>query len=161
MRPIRAEGLLVETVGDEVLVFDDAAQRAAALNRAAAAVFELCDGTRDVDALVGDLAGGDPPLTRDAVVLALSELAEQGLVTDVPDLDGVDRRSLLAKLGVGAMAALAIPVVETLGVPTPAMAQSMTSLPTSVPTSLPTAMPTNLPTGRPTPRPTTFLPTVA
>ncbi len=46
MKPKRQAGLFLEQVDDEMLVFDDAAHAAAALNAPAAAVFELCDGTR-------------------------------------------------------------------------------------------------------------------
>jgi hypothetical protein len=48
MKPKRQVGLFIEQVDDEQLVFDSEANATAALNAPAAAVFELCDGTREV-----------------------------------------------------------------------------------------------------------------
>ena len=165
MQPKKKDGLIIEEVGEELLVFDDSAQVAAALNRAAAAVFELCDGTRDVDGIVADLRTHTPPLGRDEVALALEELDEAGLIDDVPDVSNPGRRALLAKLGAGAAAAMALPVVEALVAPSPAHAASVqppsyqppsTLAPTLSPTQGPTLAPTSGPTPAPTEAPTSL-----
>lgn len=154
MQPKKKVGLIIEEVGDELLVFDDGAQVAAALNRAAAAVFELCDGTRDVDGIVADLRSHTPPLGRDEVALALEELGNAGLIDDVPDVSNPGRRAMLLKLGAGAAAALALPVVEALVAPTPAHAASNLAPVTQAPAIAPTSAPAIAPTSAPTPSPT-------
>jgi hypothetical protein len=111
VRPTRRPGLVVERVSDEVLVFDDTAQAAAALNPAATSVFDLCDGTRDIEEIIASAA--EAGLSEDAVRLGLHELGEAGLVEDVPADGALSRRALLAEWGsTAAAAALALPVVE-------------------------------------------------
>ncbi len=160
MRPQRRDGLLIEEVGDEVLVFDHASNTAAALNHPAAAVFDLCDGTRSIDDIVASLASSSTPLGVDEVLLALAELDDSGLLVEAPVQRGPSRRDLLAKLGVTAAGALMLPVVEAIVAPTPAAAQSGVPLPTPTPTDPPTPQPTPAPpTPQPTPAPPTPQPT--
>jgi hypothetical protein len=99
MRPRRVDGLLIEQVDSEHLVYRPDVDDAAALNEAAAAVFELCDGTRDVDAILAALGDRGSALGRDEVLLALRELADAGLVDAVPEEPGPSRRELLRRLG--------------------------------------------------------------
>ena len=170
----RRDGLLVQTVHDEVLVFNPQRNEASALNRSAALVFDLCDGTHDVDEMRRALdEAGLGPASDDAVWLALTELAEAGLVDlNVAPGEHLGRRELLKKLGVGAAAAAAIlPVVETIGAPSAAaqgsgpstsVSPTATFRPTATisptgtfrPTPSPTAFPTPSPTTAPTPSPT-------
>ncbi len=162
MRPQRRDGLLTEEVGDEVLVFDHASNTAAALNHPAAAVFDLCDGTRSVDEIVAALESSSTPLGVDEVLLALAELDDSGLLVEAPAQRGPSRRDLLAKLGVTAAGALMLPVVEAIVAPTPAAAASGVPLPTPQPTPAPpTPAPTPMPTNPPTPQPTQAPPTPA
>jgi hypothetical protein len=160
MKPIRRAGLIIQEVEGEYLVFDDKSNVAAALNLPATRVFQVCDGTRDVDQIIDQLSTGDMPLSEDAVRLALAELAGNGLIDDAPTEAGTSRRKLLMALG--AAAALAVPAVELIKAPA---AAAVASGPTPTPeptTALPTtyepttALPTTaLPTPEPTNRPTT------
>ena len=146
MKPLRKQGLLVEEVEGEVLLFDESANTAAALNASATAVFELCDGTRDVEAIVAALAETRTPLDADAVMLALAELSEAGVVDDVGQIQSPSRREMLMRLGIGAAAAAAaLPVVESIVAPTAAAALSNPT-PNPVPTSPP---PSEVPTSPP------------
>jgi hypothetical protein len=124
MRPTRTEGLLVERVESEVLVFRSDSEDAAALNEAAAAVLDLCDGSHDVAGIVERLRAGYPALGRDEVLLALEELREAGLVNGGPAEPGPSRRELLRRLGAGTIAAAAIPVVEIVVGPSIAAASA-------------------------------------
>lgn len=155
MRPQRVDGLFVEEVGVEYLVYRTESDEAAALNPAAAAVFDLCDGTRDVDEIVAALVASDRPLDRDTVLLGLAELAEAGLIDDAPAEPRMSRREMLMKLGAGTAAAAAIPVVELVVAPSMAAAQSPAPSPAPVPAPapLPSPEPTPSPTPRPTPSP--------
>jgi hypothetical protein len=118
------DGLLVERVEAEHLVYRSDSTDAAALNEAAAAVFELCDGTRDVDGIVAALRERGTGIDRDAVLLALRELDEARLIDAAPGGPGPSRRDLLRRLGAGSIAAVAIPVVELIAGPSMAAAST-------------------------------------
>ncbi|MEO0493049.1 MAG: PqqD family protein [Actinomycetota bacterium] len=184
MAATRREGLIVQEVHDEVLVFHPERNEASALNQSAAIVFELCDGEHDVDEMRAALDdAGFGPASVDAVWLALDELAAADLIDlTIPPVEHMGRRELLKNLGVGAAAAaIALPVVETIGAPSASAQGSRPSTtvapttaattivpttaattivpttlaPTSAPTTAPTAAPTTVPTPFPTVTPTT------
>lgn len=117
----RREGLVVEPLGDEVLVFDQEAQRAHSLNAAAAAVWEACDGTRDRDELAAHCG-----LESDAVGLALGSLANCDLLLDSGGPERrVSRRAVLRRAAVtGAGIGVAVPVIRSITAPSVAAAQS-------------------------------------
>lgn len=102
--------------------------KAHALNETAARVWIECDGQRTVQEIarrVSDALG--QPVTEDVVQLALQQLDRAGLMDAVPVAAAsaaVTRRTALASLGRGAAAAVLLPVVTTLVLPTPAMAHS-------------------------------------
>lgn len=120
-RPLaRTVGLLVETVGEETVVFDRNSKKAFRLNRSAAIVWSRCDGKTSIE----DLAG---IVQRE---LGLSESAEPLVEIALQQLDSLDllegppvitRRRMGRKI---AAAAALIPVVAAITVPTPAKAQS-------------------------------------
>jgi hypothetical protein len=158
MKPTRRIGLIVQEVDGEYLVYDGDSKVAAALNLPATVVFRACDGTLEVDELVARLADGEPPLSEEAVHLALAELSTAGLIDDAPSESTTSRRQLLIKLG--AAAALTIPAVELINAPGVAAVGSGPT-PTPEPTPAPTTPgPTPAPTTPgPTPAPTTPAPT--
>ncbi len=170
MAATQRKGLIVQEVHDEILVFHPERNEASALNKSAAIVFELCDGEHDVEAMRAALDdAGLGPASADAIWLALDELAAAGLIDlTIPPVEHKGRRELLKKLGVGAAAAaIALPVVETIGAP-PASAQgsrpSTTVAPTTAATTVaPTTAATTVgaPTAAPTPAPTVGAPTAA
>jgi coenzyme PQQ synthesis protein D (PqqD) len=124
----RSEGLVVEPLDDELLVYDAERERAHSLNAVAAAVWELCDGDRDVGDLAAAASGRlGEPVSEDAVWRALSQLDERRLlVGDLPRrMSGPEfsRRTALARAGlIGASAAFAAPLVKSIVVPTGAEA---------------------------------------
>jgi hypothetical protein len=65
----RDQGLVVDSIGDELLVYDTECGRAHSLNVVAAAVWRACDGQRDVGQLA-EFTGFDVS----AVELALNNL---------------------------------------------------------------------------------------
>lgn len=176
--PIAVAGLHVQHLAEEVMIYNEADGQAHALNPVAAAVLEQCTGEADRDqlvALVGDVV--DTPVDHDVIDLALLELIEAGLVEMAKAPASISRRNLIRKMGAGAAAAAALPIVES--VITPAAASDLgsnpprtvypttlyptypptTLLPTYAPTTLtPTYAPTTL---TPTPEPTTLRPTSA
>ena len=163
----RIDGPYLERVGDELLVYDDTTDTAHALNEAAAAVYEMCDGDTDIEAMVAGLESRDlGPIDSDIVWVALLELADRGLVElDERPADSPSRRDLLKRLTAGAAMAAAIPVVESIAAPSVAAASSRrdrpehpTPRPSPKPSPKPTYSPTTTPTEKPSPKPT-FSPT--
>ena len=124
MEPVKKDGLIVEQVNGEFVLYDVSSNVAAALNASAAAVLDLCDGTRDVDTIVVALANTDTPLDADEVMLALSELVGIGVVEHLPARPVPSRREMLKKMGTAAAVVAALPWVESIVAPTIAAAAS-------------------------------------
>lgn len=59
-RPRRAAGYQIETVDDELLLYNPEHGRILALNATGALVWQLCDGARTVGEIVGLLQEGYP-----------------------------------------------------------------------------------------------------
>ncbi|MDH7569011.1 MAG: PqqD family protein [Armatimonadota bacterium] len=121
----REEELVVQELGDEVLVYDLRRHRAHALNRAAALVWRQCDGKTSVSEMAAALhrelgIAADEEMAR----LALRRLAAARLLQTPPPADAaLSRRDLMRKLGVGVAAAL--PVVTSIVAPHAAAAASV------------------------------------
>jgi hypothetical protein len=80
--PRRAESLEVNEAEDGLVVYDPDRDMVHHLNPSASVIFELCDGTRDVEAIARILAEAyslDAPPTDDAFA-GLRELVDRGLV---------------------------------------------------------------------------------
>ncbi len=119
----RTSGLVVKTVGDEVLVYDLDRHHAHSLNPVAAAVWRSCDGARDLPALAAAVqAELGAPVPPEAVRYAIETLGRAGLVTGPVADAGLTRRDLMRRLGTAA--AVALPLVTTITAPTAAQAQS-------------------------------------
>lgn len=115
MRTRRIDGLLSERIGNELLVFNPATNEGHALNDTAAGVFKLCDGQTERAAMVAALAD-EFGLPADPAVLdlALSELRDAGLITGEDVATGINRRTVIRRLGLSVMAAAALPIIETM-----------------------------------------------
>ncbi len=125
----RQEGLVVQEVGDETIIYDERRNHVHRLNRTAALVWRYCDGQRTVTDLTGALQGMTPiHMTEDMVWLALDRLDKehllQGRLVRPAEVGRVTRRQVLRKAAVIGGATLLIPVVQSMIAPTPAMAMS-------------------------------------
>src|SRR4051794_40910888 len=123
----RREGLVVEKLDDELLVYDSERARAHSLNAVAAAVWELSDGERGA-ASIAAAAG----VAEDDVWRALSQLEERRLLDgELPRrMSGPEysRRQAVRRMGlIGASAAFAAPLVKSIVVPTTSSAGSVAS----------------------------------
>jgi hypothetical protein len=121
----RSRGLLLETVGEETVVFDRDSKKAYRLNRSAAIVWRHCDGKTSEQGLAGILAT-ELKLTEPAqpiVTMALQRLEALGLMESTAPIDNpsVTRRHVGRKV---AVAAALIPLVAVIALPTPAKASS-------------------------------------
>jgi coenzyme PQQ synthesis protein D (PqqD) len=127
----RNDGLVVQELSGEVLVYDLKRHHAHCLNPTAAFVWKHCDGHTTVEEIAKALAleGRAPDEVR-LVWLALEQLAKSHLLADEPALPAryasnrVSRRKMM-RLGAGM--ALALPLVASLVAPTPAQAATCLS----------------------------------
>lgn len=133
----RSEGLVVQELDGEVLVYDLDRHRAHCLNPAAARVWRNCDGSRTV-AELADMLNHEmkAPLREQVVINTLEDLAARRLLQEqrgeLGDA-GVSRRQMIRKMaigvGVAAGAGLALPLITSIVVPTPAEAGSRCRFP--------------------------------
>ena len=122
-RPVaRSSDLIVDTIGDELLIYDTLDHRAHSLNAVASAVWRACDGTRTTTE-IAEHTRLDPV----AVELALDNLTEIGLL-DGHASTGINRRAALRKMSLAAAGvAVVLPVIRSITAPTAAMAYGMHS----------------------------------
>jgi hypothetical protein len=108
---------VVEEVGDELFVYDQANECAHSLSVAAAAVWRACDGEMSAKAL-----GAKLDMDADTVARALAELDDCNLLDNGQPLSGMTRREATLKTAkVGATAA-SVPLIFSILAPVPAMA---------------------------------------
>lgn len=119
----RSSNIVVQTLGNEVLIYDLETHKAFTLNETSSIVYQACDGRTSFDELKGRAE-----LTDDIIFLALDQLKKENLLADNDKVEinfnGLSRREVIRKAGLASMVAL--PIVASLVAPTPAMAQSCT-----------------------------------
>jgi hypothetical protein len=124
MRPLARRRLLIRELPEELLVYDQEEHRAHCLNRTAATVFRHADGTRTLSDLARLLDPGAGSAAAKIVTLALTRLAEAGLLESgavAPEPEpGLTRRELARRAGLAA--AILLPAVASIVAPTPAEA---------------------------------------
>lgn len=119
----RKDGLVVQEMPDEVLVYDLDDNKAFCLNPTAASIWKSCDGHRSVADIASALEGGrDREAKENIVWLALDQLREKGLIEAGLEsrFKGQTRREVLKKVGLAT--AVALPVVAMLSFPSTALA---------------------------------------
>lgn len=135
----RREGLVIQELPDEVLVYDRERDKAHCLNQTAALVWGYCDGKTTVSTMARHL---ERDLSADVVDekivwYALDQLSKDHLLDDgfvAPTmLSGMSRRQMVRVMGIAAV--IAIPLVTSIIAPTPA--QAATGSPTGAPCSSP------------------------
>jgi hypothetical protein len=119
----REEGLVVQELPEEVLVYDLARHKAHCLSPLVAAIWRACDGQAAADEIARRVAApGVASMETDVVRLALDRLAKAHLLegnAGRPRLTGDSRRELLRKAAaIGGLSVL------SLSVPTAALALS-------------------------------------
>lgn len=128
----RVEGLLIEELLDEVLVYDFKRDKAHCLNQTAALVWKYCDGQTTVSTMARNLQRDlnvnkvDEKIVWHALdQLRRDHLLEEGLPASAM-LGGMTRRQMVRTLGVAT--AIAIPLVTSIVAPTPVQAGGSTCL---------------------------------
>ena len=129
MRPkARTEALIVETLTNETLVYDERIDKAHCLNATATLVWRLADGNKTVDEIALQVSkelgiGGG----TDVVLAALDQLDRAKLLDEAPARSPhgrLSRRELGRRMAYAGAAFVAIPAVLTVGAPTAASAAS-------------------------------------
>jgi hypothetical protein len=114
----RQNGIVVQEMPDEVLVYDVDSSKAHCLNDTAARVWKSCDGTNSVADIVKNFEKtGGGKVTEDFVWLAIDQLNEKGLleIGVKSQFAGQSRRDVLKKIGLASVVAL--PIIATLVAP--------------------------------------------
>jgi len=130
-RPLaRSTGLIVDNIGDELLVYDSLSNRAHSLNSVGSAVWQACDGTRAPEEIAAHTG-----LDLAAVELALDTLEDIELISD-HQRTGISRRTALRRITVGAAGlAVALPVIRSITAPSAAMAAYVACVEDGIPCS--------------------------
>ena len=122
----RREGLVVQTLPDETLVYDLDRDVAHCLNQTAALVWNCCDGNRTTKQIARAVSLDlDHPIDEKFVWLALDQLGRNHLLKSgppAPGISGMSRREVMRALAVSA--AVAVPVVASIVAPMPTQAAS-------------------------------------
>lgn len=116
----RKEGLVIQEMPDELLVYDLETNKAHSLNQTATSVWKACNGENSIAdiAKMFDKNSG----SEDLVWLAIDQLNENDLLEKEYELDlnGRSRRDLIKKVGLASV--IALPVVASLTAPSSALA---------------------------------------
>ena len=118
----RKNGLVVQEMPDEVLIYDLNSNKAHCLNSAAALVWRSCNGTNSIADIVREFeTAGAGRVSEDFIWLAIDQLNEKDLLESrIPvKFGGSSRRQAIKAIGLGAVAAL--PVVASLMAPATAL----------------------------------------
>jgi Coenzyme PQQ synthesis protein D (PqqD) len=123
----RRQGLVVDELQDEVLVYDLDRHKVHCLNRTAALVWRRCHGKTEPAEIARSMRRElDSTYHENLVWLALRQLAALHLLEPSvflpPRLERVSRREMIRNLGIAA--AVAVPVVTSITAPTAVQALS-------------------------------------
>ncbi len=123
----RKDELVLQSSGDELLVFDLRTNQAFCLNQTSALIWKKCDGSTSPWEIQKSLQREfSSEVNEDLVWFALERLFEEGLLSDFTSdpgrFEGLSRREVIRKIGVSAT--IALPIIASLRAPTAAKAQS-------------------------------------
>lgn len=125
----RSQGLVVEEVDGEILIYDVERDKAHCLNQMAAQIWRLCDGKHRIREIKAALPGLDAGID-DIVVNCLQQFRRLHLLEEeslsVDDHHVFSRRQLLKKIGLGTAATAALlPLITSITAPPAAAATSL------------------------------------
>ena len=119
----RKQGLVVQEMPEEVLIYDLDTNKAHCLNNTAAFVWKSCDGNNSVAdiAKMFEVDAGKP-VQEDLVWLAIEQLNDKNLLNGelAANFKGQSRRDVIKKIGFASM--IALPIVASLAAPTSVLA---------------------------------------
>lgn len=130
----RKNGLVIQEMPEEVLVYDLNTNKAHCLNETAAFVWKECDGKNSVSDIIKNFENqSGNKLNEDLVWLAIDQLSEKDLLENgfETKFAGQNRREVLKKVGLAAVVAL--PLVSSLTAPTSVLAAASCACPSGSP----------------------------
>lgn len=119
----RKDGLVIQEMEDEVLIYDLDENKAFSLNPTAAEIWRACDGKKSVAEIAKGLRGSRDADDKESVVwLALDQLKEKNLISNTINsrFEGISRRDVIKKVGLAT--AIALPVIAMLSFPSKTLA---------------------------------------
>jgi hypothetical protein len=122
----RKEGMVIQEMPNEVLVYDLETNKAHCLNQTAATIWKSCDGKNtvtDISRLLAKTSGS--AVEEDLIWLAIDQLNEKNLLEThiAPKFNGQTRREVIKKVGLAAV--IALPLISSLAAPKAAHAGSL------------------------------------
>lgn len=119
----RKDGLVLQEMPDELLVYDLETNKAHCLNETSAFVWHACDGNNSVSEiteLFGNQSGERVP--EELIWLAIDQLSSKNLLEKPMDLksNGQTRREVIKKIGLATV--IALPLISSLAAPTSVLA---------------------------------------
>jgi hypothetical protein len=126
----RRDGLVVQELPDEVLVYDLNTYKAHCLNKSAAAVWKNCNGKNTILEIAALLKKEfSVQINEEFVWLAIDQLGKDELLTQKIETPttGMSRREMMRRVGIVSLVAL--PVVMSLVAPPAALAATCTGVP--------------------------------
>jgi len=123
----RQDGLVVQPVGEELVIYDRERQMAHQLNATAARIWENLDGQKDVAQVAAAVNGEDSPVNENLVQLGIAELGKANLLStpgappgepDALHRERVNRRKTLEALALLGSTAVLLPMVKSITAPT-------------------------------------------
>src|SRR4051812_20364 len=103
----RTEGLVVQEMPDEVLVYDMKSNEAHCLNTTAAFIWQSCSGSNsvaDIERMLADK--NNTAIDVDLVRLGVDELSTRGLIANPAPTSGLNRREVLKRIGLASVIAV-------------------------------------------------------
>ncbi|HEY0427864.1 MAG TPA: PqqD family protein [Pyrinomonadaceae bacterium] len=119
----RKQGLVVQEMPEEVLIYDLDTNKAHCLNKTAAFVWKSCDGNKSIADITKSFENDfGSPVNEDLVWLAVEQLNDKNLLSEglQTNFKGQNRREVIKKIGFAAV--IALPVVASLTAPSSALA---------------------------------------
>ena len=117
---VRHEGLIVQELSDEVLIYDLDRDKAHCLNPTAAFVWKRCDGRTTMTSLQAAFKEKFGVANDSMIWLALDQLEEFDLLQErvrrPAGLNRISRRTVMRSMGVAAI--VAVPLITSIVVPT-------------------------------------------
>ena len=113
----RTEGLIIQELPDEILVYDQTNDKAHCLNETASLVWKHCDGQTDITE-IAKLVGRElnASVKDEFVWLALDQLEKEALLEKKTEFSlktmGVSRREVIKRIGLASV--IALPIVTSL-----------------------------------------------
>lgn len=121
----RKDGMVIQEMPEEVLVYDLDTNKAHCLNQTAAFVWKSCDGNNSISD-IADLFENESgnKINEDLIWLAIDQLSDKDLLEGefTTKFKGQNRREIIKKIGL--VTVVALPLVASLTAPTSVLASA-------------------------------------